>query len=664
MRQKSIKKHRLSWSLRLALVFLAGCLLTVSLPSQEQAGEQVSKFGEYKGYSEATYDSWVRFSQYLAMRDGVKLAIDIIRPAKAGKVHEEPLPVIWQHTRYRRSVVVDGKVRHLGDSGLNQPLLKHGYIMASADVRGAGASFGSWNGIFTKEETEDAYEINEWLASQPWCDGNVGMLGGSYLGITQLMAASTKPPHLKALFPIVALYDMYYVARSNGVFFDDFLRTWSELTRQLDTEIVAAPVIGDEEETLLKAAIEEHKQSRPLIEIFAPLEFRDSKDKFTGAYPYKEWGPAGFTEEINASGIPMYLWCGWFDSFTRDGFQMYRNFTAPRKIVMGAWSHSPRDPEIAKEEYGLVAVESLRWFDYWLKGIDNGIMNEDPICYHVMNGPKDNSWQSATEWPIPESMPAKYHFHEGPSGSVASVNDGVLRTDMPKGSNAADEYTVDFSTTTGTATRMDNAVGGQFNYPDMTANDEKGLTYTTPPLTEDLEITGNVVAHLWVSSTASDGDFFLYLEEVDAEGVSHYVTEGTMRASHRALHEPPYDNLGNPYHRSYKEDVMDLTPGEPVELAFDGHPTSNIFNAGHRIRITITCADKDNAATPVLSPPPTVRVYRNKAQASYVLLPVKGAQPAEEEADLSLLLIVFVVVLIVVVVIVVTMSMRKKALPK
>jgi putative CocE/NonD family hydrolase len=664
MRRKSIKRKRIVWSLRIALVLLAGCLLTASLPSQEQAGERVSNFGDYKGYSEATYDSWVRFSQYLTMRDGVKLAIDIIRPAKEGKVHEEPLPVIWQHTRYRRAVVVDGKVRHLGDSSLNQPLLKHGYIMASADVRGSGASFGSWNGIFTKEETEDAYEINEWLASQPWCDGNVGMIGGSYLGITQLMAASTKPPHLKALFPIVALYDMYYVARPNGVFFDDFLRTWSELTRQLDTEIVAAPVIGDEDESMLKAAIEEHKQSRPLIEIFAPLKFRDSKDEFTGAYPYKEWGPAGFTEEINASGIPMYLWCGWFDSFTRDGFQMYRNFTAPRKIVTGAWSHSPRDPEIAKEEFGLVAVESLRWFDYWLKGIDNGIMNEDPIHYHVMNGPKDNTWQTAKEWPIPESIPTKYYFHEGPSGSVDSVNDGLLNTDLPQGSSGKDEYTVNYTTTTGTATRMDNAVGGQFNYPDMTANDEKGLTYTTPPLEEDVEITGHTVAHLWISSTATDGDFFLYLEEVDGEGVSHYVTEGVARASHRALHDPPYDNLGNPYHRSYEEDVKDLAAGDPVELAFDCHPTSNIFNAGHRIRITITCTDKDNASTPELSPPPTVTVYRSKSQPSYVVLPRVGAEPTEEETDLSLLLIIFVVVLIVVVVIVVTLSMRKKVLPK
>jgi len=652
------------WSVRITLVLLAGFLLTVSLPSQEQAGERVSKFGEYRGYSEAKYDSWVRFSQYLTMRDGIKLAIDIIRPAIEGKVHEEPLPVIWQHTRYRRAVVVDGKVRNLGDSSLNQPLLKHGYIMASADVRGSGASYGSWNGIFTKEETQDAYEINEWLASQPWCDGNVGMLGGSYLGITQLMAASTKPPHLKALFPIVALYDMYYVARPNGVFFDDFLRTWSELTRQLDTEIVAAPVIGDEDETMLKAAIEEHKQSRPLIEIFSPLKYRDSKDDVTESYPYQEWGPAGFTDEINESGIPMYLWCGWFDSFTRDGFQMYRNFTAPKRITMGAWSHSPRDPEIAKEEFGLVAVESLRWFDYWLKGIDNGIMNEDPIFYHVMRGLKDNTWQTAKEWPITEAVPAKYYFHEGPTGSVGSVNDGVLSTEKPTNSSGKDEYTVDYTTTTGTATRMDNAVGGEFNYPDMTTNDEKGLTYTTTPLKEDVEITGHPVAHLWISSTAADGDFFVYLEEVDTEGVSHYVTEGAMRASHRALHEPPYDNLGNPYHRSYEVDVMGLTPGEPVELAFDLHPTSNIFNTGHRIRITITCADKDNALTPELSPPPTITLVRNREQASHVVLPVVGAEAEVVDQGLPLLLIAFIALIVVILVIVFSMAMRKRVSKK
>ncbi|MBN1221681.1 MAG: CocE/NonD family hydrolase, partial [Candidatus Aminicenantes bacterium] len=155
------------WPLLAICLFAVVFILLAYLPAQEQTAEKVSKFGEYKGYSAAKYDSSVRYSQYLPMRDGVKLAIDIVRPAREGKVHEEPLPVIWQHTRYRRAVIVDGKVRHLGDSALNKPLIDHGYVMASADVRGSGASFGSWNGIFSKEETQDAYEITEWLASQP-----------------------------------------------------------------------------------------------------------------------------------------------------------------------------------------------------------------------------------------------------------------------------------------------------------------------------------------------------------------------------------------------------------------------------------------------------------------------------------------------------------------
>ncbi len=642
----------------LFMLFFAITLVAafIYLPAQE--AERVSKFGEYRGYSEEIYDSWVRTSQYLTMRDGTKLAIDIIRPAKEGKVAEDPLPLIWTHNRYRRAFKVKDKVRSMADSSLNQPLLKHGYIIASADVRGSGASFGSWQGIFTKEETQDAYEITEWLASQPWCSGNIGMFGGSYLGITQLMTASTKPPHLKAIFPIVALFDFYAFNYPGGVFYNDLIETWSDLTKRLDTEMIAAPVDEDKDESLLKAAIEEHKLSRPLIEIFSPLKFRDSKDEFTGVMPFYEWHPAAFIKEINESGVPMYLWCGWFDSFTKDGFFMFRNFTTPKKIVIGTWSHSPRDRQVAREEFGLVAVEQLRWFDYWLKGIDNGIMDEPPIAYHVMKAPKNNEWRTAYHWPLPEEKPTKYYFLEGPSESVQSVNDGILSKESPSGTAGKDDYSVDYTTTTGQATRWDNAVGGGFKYPDMRENDEKALTYTTAPLSEDLEITGHPVVHLWISSTATDGDFFAYIEEVDANGVSHYVTEGAMRASHRALHEPYYDNLGLPFHRSHEEDVATLTPGEPVELVFDVQPTSSVFNMGNRVRITISCADKDSAQTPELSPPPVVTILRNSEHASYILLPVIGVETA---AAFPVLFIILVFLGIAVLIIIFTTFMRRKS---
>jgi hypothetical protein len=603
----------------LALAFLSAF-------SGAQEAAKISKFGEYKGYSETIYDSWIRSSRYLTMRDGVRLAIDIVRPAKNGQVETKPLPVFWTHERYRRAFVHEGKVISEAASELLQPLIKRGYVSAAVDVRGSGASFGTYRGLFTKEETQDAYEITEWLASQPWCDGKVGMWGGSYLGITQLMAASTKPPHLKAIFPIVALFDLYGVVYHGGIFLDDFTRTWTELTVKLDTELAAAPVDEDKDGSMLKAAIEEHKSSRPTSAVVSPLQFRDSRDPGTGAYPYREWQPAGFIKEINESGVPMYLWCGWFDSFLKDGFLMAANFMAPKKIVTGAWSHSPRDKKIAEEEFTRAAVEQVRWFDYWLKGIDNGIMKEPPIRYQIMKAANGSEWKTAARWPIPEEKDTRYYFREGPSGSVKSANDGLLGVAPTKGAAGQDEYKVDYTTTTGQTTRWDNAVGGGFGYPDMTPNDQKGLTYTTPPLAHSIELTGHPVAHLWVSTTAKDGDFFVYLEEVDAQRVSHYLTEGELRASHRALHKPPYNNLGLPYHRSFAQDVKELVPGKPVELVFDLLPTSNMFEAGHRIRITVTCADKDNAATPQLSRLPTITILRDSAHASYVVLPVVEAQ--------------------------------------
>jgi len=650
----SIKK---AFILALAVVFMAsGTVLGQEL-------EKISSFGKYKGFSEEKYDSFVRSSQYLTMRDGTKIAIDIIRPTVDDKPVEEPLPVVWTHTRYRRaSRTQEGKVYSSAEDSFLHPLLKRGYITAAADVRGSGASFGTWPGIFTQEETQDAYEITEWLASQPWCDGNVGMFGGSYLGITQLMAASTQPPHLKAIFPMVALFDLYEIGSPGGVLRDDFLRTWSELTQMLDTQPGVMPVDEDPEGEMLEKALKQHHKNRTLIDIMASLKYRDDQDPATGAYPFQEWHPAGFIEEINASRIPMYIWGGWFDSFTKDTFLIYKNFTTPRKLLIGAWSHSPGDEEIRDMEFELLAVEQLRWFDYWLKGIDNGIMEEPPLRYHVMEEPEQNHWETAREWPLPETEPVSFYFSPGPSESIESVNDGVLNKQAPESESASDPYTVDYSTTSGTATRWDNAVGGDFGYPDMTGNDKKGLTYTTEPLTEDIQITGHPVVHLWMSSSHEDGDVFVYLEEVDENGFSLYLTEGVLRLSHRALHQPPYDNLGLPYHRSFEEDVEPVTPGKVMNLVIDLQPTSNVFDAGHRIRVTLTGADKDNADTPVFDPPPTYVVYRSAENPSHIKLPVfKEMEEIPGEEGISLVLVVVIALLVIILVLVFTNFMRRKS---
>lgn len=203
---------------------------------------------------------------------------------------------------------------------------------------------------------------------------------------------------------------------------------------------------------------------------------------------------------------------------------------------------------------------------------------------------------------------------------------------MP-GQQDQDEYTVDYTTSSGIDNRWTWTSGGGtqtegtkppdfYPYPDMAANDRKGLTYTTAPLDAPLEVTGHPVVHLWLTSTAEDGDFFVYLEDIEPEGRSAYVSEGQLRASHRRLSEPPYDRMNLPYHRSFADDMLALTPGEAAELVFDLQPTSYVFLKGHRVRVTITCADKDTFATPLLEPVPTVNLLRGPACPSRIVLPV------------------------------------------
>lgn len=608
-------------------ILIFGCQ---PLPSSGQAGEKVSRSGEYRGYSAAVYDSWVRSSTYLTMRDGIKIALDIFRPTKNGKTAEIKLPVVWSLKRYQRASLVNDKVSGLfvQDGPHMTALLAHGYVLAAADSRGTGASFGVCEGVYTETDALDAYEITEWLASQPWSDGRIGMVGSSYEGTNQLMAAAKKPPHLKAIMPAMTMFDIYDLVYPGGIFRYDLVKTWSELTKWIDTMKAPAPVDEDTERKLLKEALVRRPQNRFAYDIISPLKYRDDMDALTGRQIYQTWQPAGFIREINQSGVAVYLLCGWTDAYIRDAFLMFKNLGPRFKMIVLDCSHSPRDPSILPEAINILISEQLRWFDYWLKGIDNGVMNEAPIQFQTNIEATTRIWRTAARWPLPETKTQSYFFQSGPSGSVSSVNDGRLTTDSPREGTGEDCYIVDYSSTSGQKTRWDNTVAGDFDCSDMTACDVRGLTYTTAPLAEDMEITGHPILHLWISSSAEDGDFIAFLEEIDSKGVSRYVSEGCLRASHRALGRPPYENFGLPYHGSAKKDILSLIPSIPTELVFDLLPTSTVFNAGNRLRVTIVCADKDNLETPVANPAPRIAVFRNAKAASRLDLPIipRGSQ--------------------------------------
>jgi predicted acyl esterase len=603
---------------RLPGVLLATALLA-SCSAAQDAGDvddgRVSEFGRYEGYSEAVYNGWVNTSRYLEMRDGVRLAVDITFPALNGEIADGRFPVVWTHSRYHRNP--GALARFFAPEGAEVPeihsmvdaqedlqlLVKHGYVVAAVQVRGGGASFGTYQGLFSEAETDDAREMIEWFATQPWSDGNVGMYGGSYLGITQYMAASEGHPALKAIFPNVAGMDMYDQLYPGGVYRSDMIDHWGGLTRNLDVEWPAPPVQGDEDGTpLLRAAIAEHENNWDVGKEYGSGTFRDHD---VPTLTWLEHGPTGVLEVLDA----LLYWA---------------NYEGPQKVGIGAWSHGAMpDSALMAHRAHLTTIEQLRWFDYWLKGIDNGIMDESPVHYAVMNDPGDWTWESSDTWPIPGTEETRFYLGEGPSGSVESVNDGVLTIEPPAGDAPFDTYQVDLTTTTGTTTRWDNAVGGAplMIYEDLAPNDRKSLTYTTPPLEEDLTVTGHPLVSLWMTSSTNDGEIIVLLEEVDESGVARYVTEGVLRASHRRLAEAPWgDNMGLPFQRSFREDREPLPAGEPAEVIMDLLPTATVFNAGKRIRVTIMGADADNLELPEGAP--TYHVYRGGAHPSSIVLPV------------------------------------------
>jgi putative CocE/NonD family hydrolase len=323
---------------------------------------------------------------------------------------------------------------------------------------------------------------------------------------------------------------------------------------------------------------------------------------------------------INQSGIPIYMTNGWYDLFSgaKDMFLWYANLTVPKRLLVRPADHS----EVEKNQFDLdFGAEAHRWFDYWLKGIDNGIMNEPSIYYYVMGASKKDAWRTSNQWPLANQKLTRFYFGEGKTGSVASTNDGFLRSEPPGQKDAADTYTVDYSTTSGKYSRW-YAVNWPRNYPDMRSNDKKGLTYTTSPLETDVEITGHPVVHLWLTTDAPDLDAFVYLEEVDGSGKSTYISEGDLRASHRKLTKAPFNNLGLTYHSHYQSDLAPIPAGEPFELVFNLLPTSYQFHKGSRIRITVVFADADNFETPVIDPAPKLHLLRDLNHPSFIQLPV------------------------------------------
>ncbi|MAR89811.1 MAG: hypothetical protein CML06_02870 [Pseudomonadales bacterium] len=626
--------------------------LLASLPAALEASP-VSQPGHYQGYSEARFGGWRRSSQYVAVSDGTRLAMDLFRPVQNGKVVEEPLPVIFIFTPYGRGMSL---FKGVGGEALNAftpvgsyifrggltSLVRYGYVIACADVRGLGASYGSRAAGNDRVEARDARDLIEWLDTQPFSDGNVGMWGASYFGQTVLEAISTNPPYLKAAYFGVTNFNYYDAWARGGI----TRGSAGEVAPDPEREVkFAVPVDGDVDADgdgypdQLWEAVNQHLDNGAFTGLLRDLPYRDSlsPDYLNAAKPYwEDTSASNYLDTIERSGVAAYVFGAWYDFLRRDTVMTFANWPNPVKMLITQGVHG--DSIIGSPFRLNQLAEVHRFFDYWLKGIDNGIMDEPPVYYATLTTPKTyrffpgwriprvKRWQFAASWPPPDVATQSWFLGAGPTGTAPSVNDGSLLRQSPAAASGSDRYRADFSITTD----LEPVVGA--SVPGGAEFDRKGLTYTSPPLRHRLTLDGLPVMNLWLAADNRDADIFVVLEDVAPDGTSHYVSDGRLRASLRQTHTPPYDFLGLPWHRAYARDENLLTPGQPVRLEITMMPSSYEFPEGHRLRLVVLNAmGKVFNMTPQTNPDAAreVRVYRSQALASYLSLPVSNGTAAE-----------------------------------
>ena len=636
----------------------------------------------YTSPTEASYSGHETHSTYIEMPDGTQIAIDYFVPT--GGPDDGPFPVIFQYTPYQRSTIhpETGEIRDWGSSRRGQLFLSHGYALAMADMRGTGASSG-WLLDFMDELGQDGKEIVDWIAAQPWCDGNVGMMGGSYLGWSQTATAMHRPEALKCIMPAVVPLDGYTgEVYPGGIYLQGFLDLWSGFMKYsqqsyfqpdlgrwptkpavdedgdgyfhdeipLDTtgsgtfldeeEIVYAD--GNPREDIFYHAIKEHLENYDYSEWAEEAFFIDAPSPL--GITISDMSPNFHLPAIMDSGIPVYQIGGWFDGFARGTFELHATMaqTNDSRMIMFPGYHSTLggpfydyfgEDRAATSE--LSDGEHLRFFDRYLKGIENNLEEQPPIAIFVMNG---EGWRFEHEWPLARAI-------EQPLFLSA---DGALGSTLP--GPGSDDYLVDFTHSSTYGTNNGNrwvGIGGLTPNALPIRTDQAGqcLVYDSLPMEHDTEVTGHPIVHLWVSSTANDGDFFVYLEDVAPEGESVLVSEGMLRAGFADLHDnntiiynsdEPIEVLPKlPWHgykeAHYRPDI--LADGAVAELVIDLLPTSWVFREGHRLRISIAGADyptfrlheqlsPSNDPDDENSIVPTVSIHRGEAYPSRIVLPV------------------------------------------
>jgi predicted acyl esterase len=530
---------------------------------------------------------------FVPTRDGVKICVDVFRPDGQGKF---PALVtmssfnkdiqsnrIWPAASRSRRIqgVADASV----EAGPIDFFVRRGYVYIIGAVRGTGKSGGAYNHLGSKE-AGDAYDVVEWAARQPWCNGNVGMAGIGYFATHHAQAALMEPPHLKCIAPVSAFWDMYnYYWYPGGVLANGFLR-WFISLANFDVHTDEKATLKELGEKGYKAAIARALADQDIAaepQLVDALKNPDlpSNGTVVDILLHPEWGDYWVDRAImdyTKIKVPSYIVAA---AHRPAAFHHWQDMKMPKKLL-----NCP--PAYTDRPFYQFSWELLRWYDCWLKGLDTGIMDEPNIRLFIQNA---NEWLNADDFPIPGTKFIPLNLHE---------NHSLCEIEPWPEAEAA-------------------------SYDDAPGN-RGSLKYTSAPMVENTEIAGPFVLNLYASCRGTDMNLVINLYDADAEGKETFLTEGYLKASHRELDT----KKSKPWVAFYTHtQSRPLVPGQVYPLAINLNPTAALIKAGHRIVLKISSADdvpedltKVKMNHLCRQTPNTITVYHDAQHPSHLLLPI------------------------------------------
>ncbi len=566
-------------------------------------------------------------SKYVRMSDGVRIAVDIDLPANLGQ--RAKVPVLIKGTPYWRGANLSFLGKAAAELGLFQPggepdvaiLNDRGYAVVTVDTRGTGASFGHVAIMMDDREIADFGEIVDWAAVQPWSNGRAGAYGFSYRGMLAADTASLGHKALKAIAPSFDFTDIYLTTYPGGILSDAFIRDWGAVTEGLNNGqypcervcqmLVAGPerVDADNDGALAKEAVASHGANYDVYACARAASNRDSRICGSGK-SLSDISELARKSAIEASGVPIYSIAGWFD----DGspamvLKRFETFSNPQEATIGAISHggfmstdpfasagANPDPRYARQTAGIAA-----FFDRYLKPGGTPISGK-MLHYFMLNG---GGWKTSNSWPPAGTIAVDWYL--GNAHTLAqSADDGT------------DSYKVDFGAGSGPLARhLSPATLSRTAYPDRAEQDRKLLTYTSEPLRNDIEIAGDPLAKLTLSTTATDGEVIVYLEDISASGKIIYLTEGELRLDHRKL--STVASSADPLHSYLSGNAAPMVPSKAEAIEIGLMPIAVRIKKGERIRVAIAGADNGNLARIPETGNPTLTIVRASSEISLPL---------------------------------------------